>query len=135
MLQISEAELMRNFQQFYIKMDRCRDATLDIKERIIRMDYETFEMIQPADARTEISNDMSKINRQIINLHYTIQNLDLMTDQFITKMNENTFAYNKYKKMMSHVKKRFEYAYRRHCSNIDLAYETLNIITNKPVLA
>ena len=135
MISISETELIRHYHETYLKLDKCRDQSLNIKERIIDLAHNQKIVMeqQPADLREKIDIDLNKISRQLVNLYYSIQTLEIMTQNYLGECVST--SNHKVNTMLTHTKKRFEYACLKHYNNIDIAYELLNITTDRPIFA
>lgn len=130
MLSISnERELLIYYEDVYRKLDKYRDMTFEIKERIISLANSSgFENIQPADVRNAIRRDIQSIDRRLTYLKYSIEYLSMMTESYLKDNEFSEDSPKNLRKLVAHTKVRYDYICKRHESNKRLAYDALGII-------
>jgi hypothetical protein len=131
MLAVStERELLTYYDDVYRKLDKYRDMTFEIKERIISLvNSNGFESVQPADIRNSIRRDILSIDRRLTYLKYSIEYLSMMTESYLKNNRLTEEPPKNLRKLVAHTRVRYDYICKRHESNKKLAYDALGIIT------
>lgn len=130
MLAVStERELLTYYDDVYRKLDKYRDMTFEIKERIISLvNSNGFESVQPADVRNSIRKDILSIDRRLTYLKYSIEYLSMMTESYLKNNRLTEESPKNLRKLVAHTRVRYDYICKRHESNKRLAYDALGII-------
>lgn len=130
MLSVSnERELLIYYEDVYRKLDKYRDMTFEIKERIISLaNSNGFDNIQPADVRNAIRKDIQSIDRRLTYLKYSIEYLSMMTESYLKDNEFSEGSPKNLRKLVAHTRVRYDYICKRHESNKRLAYDALGIV-------